>query len=124
MRRLAFMFLAAWFAFAQADEIVSPRILVQISFVAGFQHYQGKRFHSRMNVGDWLRLVREPRNVHDSNAVRVEWQGHVIGYVPSIENKVLARQLDFGNRFQGRIIRLSKHRDPDRRVEMEIYVPL
>lgn len=124
MRCAVLIFLATWFAFAQADEVIGSRILVQTSFVSGFQHHQGKRHYSRMNVGDPLRLVREPGNAHDSNAIRIEWQGHIIGYVPRTENEVLARQLDFGNRFRGRITRLSKHRDPNRRVEMEIYVPL
>ena len=77
-----------------------------------------------MRVGDSLQLVREPGNIHDVNAVRVQWQGHIIGYVPRNESETLARQFDFGNRLRGRITRLSKHRDPNRRVEMEIYVPL
>jgi hypothetical protein len=124
MRGVALACLATWFAFAHADEVVSPRILVQTSFVAGFQHHHGKRLYSSMKVGDALMLVREPGNVHDANAVRVEWRGHIIGYVPRNENETLARQFDFGNRLEGRIVRLSKHRDPNRRVEMEIYVPL
>jgi len=123
-RGMAFSCLALWFAFAHADEVGSPRILVQTSFVAGFQHHDGKRLYSRMQVGDFLELVREPRNVHDANAIRVQWQGNIIGYVPRNENETLARQFDFGNRLQGRITRLSRHRDPNRRVEFEIYAPL
>jgi hypothetical protein len=124
MRCAAIAFLATWFAFAHADEVAGTRILLHTSYVAGFQHYDGKRLYSRMQVGDSLRLVREPRNVHDANAIRVEWQGNIIGYVPRNENETLARQFDFGNRLQGRITRLSRHRDPNRRVEFEIYVPL
>ncbi len=124
MRRAALICLATWIAFAHADEVDSARILVQTSFVAGFQHHHGKRLYSSMKIGDSLRLVREPGNVHDANAVRVEWRGQIIGYVPRDENETLARQFDFGNRLEGRITRLSKHRDPNRRVEMEIYVPL
>ena len=124
MRCIAFACLATWFAVAHADEVGRPRILVQTLFVAGFQHHDGKRLYSRMRVGDFLRLVREPSNVHDANAIRVEWQGNIIGYVPRNENETLARQFDFGNRLRGRITRLSRHRDPDRRVEFEIYAPL
>jgi hypothetical protein len=124
LQRVALLFLVTWFALAQADEVVSSRILVQTSFVSDFQHHHGKRLYSGMRVGDSLRLIREPGNADDANAVRVEWQGHVIGYVPHLENEALARQFDFGNRFEGRITRLSKHRDPNRRVEIEIYTPL
>ncbi len=124
MRCIAIACLATWFAFAHADEVGSPSILVQTSFVAGFQHHDGKRLFSSMHVGDVLSLVRETHNVHDANAIRVEWQGNIIGYVPRNENEALARQFDFGNRLHGRITRLSRHRDPNRRVEFEVYVPL
>jgi len=124
VQRIASILLVTWLALAQADEVISPRILVQVSFVSAFQQHHGKRLYSRMRVGDPLQLVREPDNADDANAVRVEWHGHVIGYVPQLENEALARQFDFGNRFEGRITRLSKHRDPNRRVEMEIYAPL
>jgi len=124
MRCVAIVCLATWFAFAHADEVGSPRILVQTSFVAGFQHHDGKRLFSHMHVGDALSLIRETHNAHDANAIRVEWQGNIIGYVPRNENETLARQFDFGNRLHGRITRLSRHRDPNRRVEMEIYAPL
>lgn len=99
-------------------------MLVQVCFVNGFAHYDGKRVFSSMQVGDTLRLARETGNPHDGNAVRVEWQGHKLGYVPSDSNEGIARQLDFGNRLRARIVRLSRHRDPDRRVEIEIYLPL
>ena len=124
MRCIAIACLAIWIAFAHADEVATPRILVQTSFVAGFQHHDGKRLFSKMRVGDALSLVREAHNAHDANAIRVEWQGNIIGYVPRNENETLARQIDFGNRLHGRITRLSRHRDPNRRVEMEIYAPL
>jgi hypothetical protein len=124
MRGVVIACLATWFVLAHGGETSSPSILVQTCFVAGFQHHDGKRLYSRMQVGDSLRLVREPRNVHDANAIRVEWQGNIIGYVPRDENETLARQFDFGNRFQGRITRLSRHRDPNRRVEFEIFAPL
>ncbi len=124
MRSIVFTCLATWLSFAYAGEAGGLRILVQTSFVTGFQHYAGKRLFPGMQVGDSLRLVREPGNAYDEKAIRIEWQGNMIGYVSSNENEALARQFDFGNRLQGRITRLSRHRDPNRRVEFEIYVPL
>ena len=97
---------------------------MQVSFVAGFQHYQGNEVFKRLKVGDALRLVRERENSADPNAIRVEWSGYILGYVPEDVNANLARQMDFGNRLRARVVRLSRHRDPDRRVEMEIYLPL
>ena len=116
--------LAACMTLAHADDSLEAYLLVQVCFVTGFEHYDGKRVFSRMQVGDLLRLQREAGNPHDGNAVRVEWQGNKVGYVPRNSNEGIARQLDFGNRLSARVIRLSRHRDPNRRVEMEIFLPL
>jgi len=100
------------------------RILVQSSPVAGFQFHEGKQVWDQLKVGDALALVREPGNAHDARAVRVEWNGHMLGYVPRAENDALARQLDRGNRLEARIVRLTKHRDPWKRIEFEVFLRL
>ena len=109
---------------AFAGQTVSARILLQVSPLAGFQYHEGRAAWDAMKVGDRLALVREPGNPYDPRAVRVEWQGRTIGYVPRAENEAVARQLDEGNRLEARITRLLKHRDPWKRVEFEIYLPL
>ena len=100
------------------------RILVQSSPVAGFQFHEGKQVWDQLKVGDALMLVREPDNAHDASAVRVEWNGHMLGYVPRAQNDALARQLDRGNRLEARILRLTKHRDPWKRIEFEVFLRL
>ena len=102
----------------------STRILVQSSPVAGFQFHEGKQVWDQLKVGDALTLVREPANPHDARAVRVEWNGHMLGYVPRAENDAVARQLDRGNKLEARIVRLTKHRDPWKRIEFEVFVKL
>ena len=99
-------------------------LLVQSSPLAGFQFYQGKRLWDDMRVGDPLTLVRESANVHDGNAVRVEWRGHVLGYVPRRENRAVARHLDNGGKVEARISRLTQHRNPWQRIEFEVFVKL
>ena len=100
------------------------RILVQSSPVAGFQYHEGKRVWDQLKVGDALALVREPENPHDARAVRVEWNGHMLGYVPRAENDAVARQLDRGNKLEARIVRLTRHRDPWKRIEFEVFLRL
>jgi hypothetical protein len=102
----------------------SARILVQSSPLAGFQYHAGKVLWEQMKVGDPLTLVREPDNAYDPRAVRVEWQGHKLGYVPRKENEAVARQLDRGNKLEARIVQLRKHRDPWKRVEFEVFLRL
>lgn len=45
-------------------------------------------------VGDALALMREPANPHDPNAIRIEWSGRKLGYVPRRSNARLAQMLD------------------------------
>jgi len=113
-----------WFACSLHAAQVTARILVQNSPLAGFQYYQGKELWEQMKVGDALALIREPGNAHDARAVRVEWNGHKLGYVPRKENEAVARQLDRGNRLQARIVRLTRHRDPWKRIECEVFLGL
>ncbi|AAZ97680.1 conserved hypothetical protein [Thiobacillus denitrificans ATCC 25259] len=102
----------------------AAHIVLQDSPLAGFQYHAGKTLWPQMQVGDALTLVREPDNRHDAKAVRVEWHGHKIGYVPRRENADVARLLDAGQTLDARIVRLAEVRDPWARVRFEIVIPL
>jgi hypothetical protein len=106
---------------AQAESI---RVLVQRSPLAGFQFYAGRELWDEMKAGDALMLVREPDNPHDANAVRVEWRGRRLGYLPRAENRAVAAEMDRGGRLAARIAQLNRHRDPWRRILVEVFVVL
>jgi len=99
-------------------------ILLQDSPLAGFQYHQGKQLWEDMKAGDELILVREPDNPYDAKAVRVDWRGQKLGYVPRRENADIARLMDKGAKLEARISRLLESRDPWQRVRFEILVPL
>ena len=103
---------------------IAAHILLQDSPLAGFQYHAGKQLWPQMQVGDALTLIREPDNVHDAKAVRVEWQGKKIGYVPRRENADVARLMDGGHMLMARINRLAAVRDPWSRVRFEILIPV
>lgn len=103
---------------------VAAHILLQDSPLAGFQYHAGKALWPQMRVGDALALIREPDNAFDANAVRIEWQGHKIGYVPRRDNADAARFLDRGQALAARISRLAEGRDPWSRIRFEILIPL
>ena len=107
-----------------AAETPSARIVVQQAPLAGFVYYDGQAVWDRMKMGDRLTLVREPANPHDTNAIRLEWQGHMLGYLPRRENADLARQMDLGARPEARITALTKAANGRHRISYEIYVPL
>ena len=119
LRMLAPLLLLA--SLAQAAE-VQEREILQVSPLAGFQHYAGAAFFPLMNVGDPLVLKREPNNPFDAKAVRVEWRGSQIGYAPRADNVDLARIMDRGTPVEARILHLQKARDPWKRVLIEIYL--
>jgi hypothetical protein len=115
------MFLAA--ACAQAQERgPSLRLLVQESPLAGYRYAAAAEVWPLLRVGDALELSREPDNPHDANAVRVQWRGRQLGYVPRRENAALAWGLDRGELLRARITRLERHPNPARRVRFEVYV--
>lgn len=120
--RLAGFAAALAVAAAQADDGANVRLLVQSSPLAGFRYAEAPTVWPLMRVGDALELVREPQNPHDGNAIRVEWRGRKLGYVPRRENAALAWALDRGAALQARIVRLQAHPNPARRLEFEVFL--
>lgn len=98
------------------------RMLVQSSPLAGFRHADAAEVWPDLHAGDDLELVREPDNAFDANAVRVEWRGHKLGYVPRRDNAALAWALDRGEVLRARISRAEWHPNPARRIAFEVFV--
>ena len=121
MRFLLTISLLLWALAARAEQV---RMLVQSSPLAGSQYYDLTVVRGQLKVGDRLTLVREPGNRHDVNAIRVEWQGHKLGYLPRAENRAVAAAMDEGERLSARISRLKDDPNPWRRLEVEVYVHL
>ncbi|MGE5386374.1 MAG: HIRAN domain-containing protein [Betaproteobacteria bacterium] len=115
--------LSLWLA-AQLAWAGSAHLLVQSSPLAGSQYYAAGELWREMKVGDALTLTREPQNRHDAKAIRVEWRGHKLGYVPRAENRAVAAAMDAGERVSARISRLTDDPDPWRRVEFEVFLAL
>ena len=100
------------------------KLLVQSSPLAGFQYHAAPVLWNELREGERLTLVREPDNPHDANAVRVEWRGQMLGYLPRVENRTVAAEMDRGATVSGRIARLREHRNPWQRVLIEVFVAL
>lgn len=100
---------------------------MQSSPLAGSQYYAVAEIWHEIRVGDRLTLTREAENRYDRNAIRVDWNGRKLGYVPRAENRAVAAALDSGEKLEARISRLrppSETRDPWRRVEFEVFLTL
>lgn len=99
-------------------------ILIQNSPLAGSQYYAVSKVWNEIRAGDRLTMIRETDNRHDRHAIRVEWNGHKLGYVPRAENRAAARALDAGEKLEARVTRLRDDPDPWRRVEFAVYLTL
>lgn len=64
--------------------------------IAGFTHAEGPQLLAQLAIGEPLQLQREALNAYDLQAVRIDWQGHKLGYVPRGENTAIAQALDAG----------------------------
>ena len=106
---------------AQAGEV---RILVPSSPLAGFKYHAGESLWHEMREGDRLSLVREADNEHDAKAIRVEWRGQKLGYLPRAENRAVAAAMDNGDKVDARIAKLRQHKNPWQRMLIEVFVVL
>ena len=116
--------LSIWLLAQSPASAESIKIPVQSSPLAGSQYYSANRVWGEIRIGDRLSLAREQDNRHDRNAVRVEWNGQKLGYVPRAENRAVAQALDTGEQLEAKVSRLRDDPDPWRRIEFEIFLVL
>jgi hypothetical protein len=69
-------------------------VVIYSAYIAGFGFYKGLELLPNMKKGDTLDLVREPKNRYDVNAIAVYWQCQKIGFMPRVDNLILAAILD------------------------------
>jgi len=119
--RLLLLLLVLLCALPAHAQQAQARILVQSALTAGLRHHEAKAVWAQLRVGDALALVREPHNPHDANAVRIEWQGRMLGYLPRGDNEDVARQIDRGAGLQARIAELARYRNHRLKLGIEIY---
>jgi hypothetical protein len=109
-------------AIPQAQAAGSRRIELQRSPVAGFQYHKGEAVWANLHVGESVSLVREPDNAFDPRAVRIDWQGHKLGYVPRVDNAAVSHLLDNGQGVSAKIVSLSESDNPWDRIDFAVYL--
>ncbi len=95
-----------------------------IAHVAGYDYHDGPRLEAEGRAafapGKTLTLVREPDNPHDALAVRIDWQGHPLGYVPRPDNAHIAHRLDAGEQLACRLLSFDPTAASWRKIEFVI----
>lgn len=90
-------------------------------YIAGFQYYQGLELEQVLKEKDGLILKREPQNAHDCYAIEVYFGSSKVGYLPRVENKVIARMMDQGMTVKAKIIKIKPEEHPYRRVKANVF---
>jgi len=93
---------------------------LQTSPLAGFQYHSGEALWPQLAAGQPLTLTREADNRFDDRAVRVDWQGHKLGYIPRLDNAAVSQLLDRGERLEATIVGLKNGSNPWDRIKVEV----
>ena len=83
--------------------------------VAGIRYRENiDELLKNLKVGDRVILVREPENEYDDLAIMIQNEDKVkLGYVPRVNNDILARMMDAGIKLSGKV---SKIKEPEENI--------
>ncbi len=89
--------------------VESKIVLYESMRIAGTTHVPGiDDLVASMPEDAMLSFVREPGNLADEWAIRVEHEGRKLGFVPADRNEVLARLMDGGKTVRGELLDREK----------------
>lgn len=118
--------LGAGMALPRAAPAPARRVAVEYRIrafhVAGFQYHAGPRRIRGMRVGDTLALISEPENAYDPHAIRIEWRGAKLGYVPRRQNRELHALLTGGAPLGARIEQVNADAEPWEAVAVAVLL--
>lgn len=91
--------------------------------VAGTRFWDASLVVHDLEAGDSVRLIAEPDNPHDSNAVALVWHDTKLGYVPRALNEIPAQLLRFGhtNVLECRILKVDPKADTWEQIHVGLY---
>lgn len=98
-------------------------VLIYSTFIAGFRYYEGPKLIDKLTPGIPLDLIREPRNMHDPQAIAVHLGEVKLGFLPMSDNLILSNLIDNGVALYADILLVSPTKDPWQMCEIGIYLP-
>jgi hypothetical protein len=100
-----------------------PEFELDRFFIAGFRFHEGPAIIGRMRRGNRLALCAEPDNPYDAGAVRLEFAGRHVGYVPRSNNAVIGRLLAQRAPLLARIVTVDPAVEPWKAVQVAVALP-
>lgn len=101
-----------------------PSRHVKSFYIAAFQHYDGALVLDKLKPGKKLKMVHDPENPYDPNAIELRYKGVKLGFVPRTENELLAIMSFYGHKgvFEARVQQVDPEAEPWLQVRVGIYV--
>lgn len=105
------------------EQAAAFRAVLLETFVAGFRFHQGPGVLGQIRAGDRLELVPEPENPHDRHAVRLEWKGVKLGYVPrEPRSRVVTDTLAQGAVLHAEVVHVDADAPPWEAVRFAVHL--
>lgn len=128
MNRLAFLknslsvLAASGFLKFGFNKLQSNKIKLLSTNIAGFQYYKGIANINNFKINDEVKLIREPENKYDSNAIAIYWNKLIIGFIPRSKNLILKNLIDGGQNLYSCINQINKEESVWEKIEIKIYL--
>jgi hypothetical protein len=92
--------------------------------IAGFTYYEGPVVFGQLQIGTVLRLVAEPENRYDPDAIALYFEEYKLGFIPRAENKTLSIffQQGYDDIFEAFINRVSPDEHPRGQIGVVVYL--
>ena len=91
-------------------------------YIAGYAYYEGDRVINQLKPGLKLDLIREPENPYDSKAIAVYFQQHKLGFIPRVNNKVIATIMDQKTTVFAKILKIKPEENDWEKVKLEVLM--
>jgi len=92
----------------------------RLFYIAGVQHHQMNKVLDFLEEGMELELVPEPENKFDPNAVRIVFDGTMLGYVPKKFSSEVSGAIELGVELECIISKFNKSASPWEQCEVLI----
>ena len=91
-------------------------------YIAGYAYYQGERVIDQLKQGCKLDLIREPENPYDNKAIAIYFKNHKLGFIPRINNKVIANIMDQKIEVFAKILKIKPENNDWDKVRVEVVM--
>ena len=91
-------------------------------YIAGYAYYQGERVIDQLKPDLKLDLKREPDNPYDNKAIAIYFENHKFGFIPRVNNKVIANIMDQKMPVFAKILKINPGNEVWDKVKVEVVM--